>query len=136
MWRKSPYLNNNSWHNHASGSRCRRLCSSNSRRQNWSRHRQLVLSRNRHRDRRLSRNLNRGCFGSRCRKYRRQTHRRKCNAGVPLQQLPLSMEGCIMDRCPDCNSDDIIPWDDGYICRDCGCEFDEINQQKNEEIDF
>ena len=30
-----------------------------------------------------------------------------------------------MDRCPDCNSDDIIPWDDGYICRDCGCEFDD-----------
>ena len=29
-------------------------------------------------------------------------------------------------RCPDCNSDDIIPWDDGYICRDCGCEFDEL----------
>ena len=40
------------------------------------------------------------------------------------------------DRCPDCNSDDIIPWDDGFICRDCGCEFDEINQQENEEIDF
>lgn len=41
-----------------------------------------------------------------------------------------------MDRCPECNSDDVIPWDDGYICRDCGCEFDEIKQQKNEEIDF
>lgn len=26
-------------------------------------------------------------------------------------------------RCPDCNSDDVIPWDDGCICRDCGCEF-------------
>lgn len=29
-----------------------------------------------------------------------------------------------MDRCPDCNSDDIIPWDDGYICCECGTEFD------------
>ena len=32
-----------------------------------------------------------------------------------------------------CNPDDVIPWNDGYICRDCGCEFDEIKQQKNEE---
>jgi len=40
------------------------------------------------------------------------------------------MENSIM-RCPDCNSDDIIPWDDGYICRDCGCEFDDppINEE-------
>ena len=30
-----------------------------------------------------------------------------------------------MERCPECNSDDIIPWDDGYICCDCGTEFDE-----------
>ena len=28
------------------------------------------------------------------------------------------------DRCPDCNSDDVIPWDDGLICCDCGTEFD------------
>ena len=28
-----------------------------------------------------------------------------------------------MDRCPDCNSDDITPWDDGYICCECGTEF-------------
>ena len=41
-----------------------------------------------------------------------------------------------MDRCPDCNSDRVIPWDDGYICCSCGCEFDEMKQQKNEEIDF
>ena len=25
-----------------------------------------------------------------------------------------------MERCPECNSDDIILWDDGYICCDCG----------------
>ena len=28
-------------------------------------------------------------------------------------------------QCPDCRSDDVILWDDGYICRDCGCEFNE-----------
>ena len=28
-------------------------------------------------------------------------------------------------RCPDCRSDDVIPWDDGYLCRECGTEFDE-----------
>ncbi|MBE6374475.1 MAG: hypothetical protein E7055_20730 [Lentisphaerae bacterium] len=27
-------------------------------------------------------------------------------------------------RCPYCGSDDVIEWDDGYICRDCGCEFE------------
>ena len=27
-------------------------------------------------------------------------------------------------RCPECGSDDVIEWDDGYICRDCGCAFD------------
>ena len=26
-------------------------------------------------------------------------------------------------HCPECNSDDVIPWDDGFICRDCGIEF-------------
>ena len=35
-----------------------------------------------------------------------------------------------MDRCPECNSDDIIPWDDGYICRDCGCEFGNLAFQE------
>lgn len=25
--------------------------------------------------------------------------------------------------CPECGSGDTIPWDDGYICRDCGNEF-------------
>ena len=34
------------------------------------------------------------------------------------------MEDGMMDRCPDCNSDDVIPWDDGLICCDCGTEFD------------
>ena len=28
-----------------------------------------------------------------------------------------------MKRCPDCNSDKVIPWSDGYICCSCGCEF-------------
>ena len=27
-------------------------------------------------------------------------------------------------RCPYCGSDDVLEWDDGYICRDCGCEFE------------
>ena len=26
-------------------------------------------------------------------------------------------------RCPYCGSDDVIDWSDGFICRDCGCEF-------------
>jgi len=26
-------------------------------------------------------------------------------------------------RCPECGSDDVIEWDDGYLCRDCGCEW-------------
>ncbi len=25
--------------------------------------------------------------------------------------------------CPSCGSDDVIPWDKGYQCRDCGYEF-------------
>ena len=28
-------------------------------------------------------------------------------------------------RCPDCKSDKVIPWSDGYICCSCGCEFGE-----------
>ena len=27
-------------------------------------------------------------------------------------------------KCPNCgSSDDIVEWDDGYLCRDCGCEW-------------
>ena len=26
-------------------------------------------------------------------------------------------------HCPECNSDDVIPWDDGWLCRDCGIKF-------------
>jgi ribosomal protein L37AE/L43A len=26
-------------------------------------------------------------------------------------------------HCPECGSDDVIPWDDGWLCRDCGIEF-------------
>ena len=32
-----------------------------------------------------------------------------------------------MRHCPDCNSDAVIPWDDGYLCCSCGCEFDDPN---------
>ena len=40
-----------------------------------------------------------------------------------------------MMRCPDCRSDDVIPWDDGYLCRDCGTEFD-VPVPKNTEEDY
>ncbi|EAM8485651.1 hypothetical protein AIP16_12355 [Salmonella enterica] len=31
-------------------------------------------------------------------------------------------------RCSDCgSSDDIIPWGDGWMCRDCGCEWGKNN---------
>ena len=40
-----------------------------------------------------------------------------------------------MDRCPDCNSDRVITWDDGYIC--CGgCEFDEIDNKETQEEEY
>ncbi len=29
----------------------------------------------------------------------------------------------ICEKCPACGSDDVIPWDDGCICRDCGHEW-------------
>ena len=124
MWSKSPHRNNYPWNNHAAGSWHWQLCSGNCRWQNRCRSWQFTLSGNRHRNRRSFRHTHRGRQRSRSRKHRRQTHRRKRNAGVPLQQLQLPMESSIM-RCPDCNSDDIIPWDDGYICRDCGLEFDD-----------
>lgn len=38
-------------------------------------------------------------------------------------------------RCPECRSDDVIEWDDGFICRDCGCEFDERKQPEDEQFD-
>ena len=28
-------------------------------------------------------------------------------------------------QCPECRSDDVILWDDGWLCRDCDCEFDD-----------
>ena len=37
-------------------------------------------------------------------------------------------------RCPECRSDDVIPWDDGWICRDCGAEFEEADS--NQKCDF
>ena len=33
-------------------------------------------------------------------------------------------------KCPDCGSTQCIPWDDGYICCDCGTEFDEPSPQE------
>lgn len=27
-------------------------------------------------------------------------------------------------HCPDCGSARCIPWDDGWLCRSCGTEFD------------
>ena len=36
-------------------------------------------------------------------------------------------------RCPECHSDKVIPWDDGYICCDCGIEFDEVIRQTFDE---
>ena len=41
-----------------------------------------------------------------------------------------------MDRCPDCNSDCVIPWADGFICCSCGCEFDEIDNKENQEEEY
>ena len=43
-----------------------------------------------------------------------------------------------MDRCPDCNSDRVIPWNDGYICCSCscGCEFDEIDNKETQEEEY
>ena len=40
-----------------------------------------------------------------------------------------------MDRCPECHSDRVIPWDDGYICCSCGCEFGEIVNEETKEED-
>ena len=41
-----------------------------------------------------------------------------------------------MDRCPDCNSDKVIPWDDGYICCSYGCEFGEIVNEETQEEEY
>ena len=35
-------------------------------------------------------------------------------------------------HCPDCNSDTVIPWDDGYLCCSCGCEFGHIDCSEEE----
>ena len=37
-----------------------------------------------------------------------------------------------MDRCPECHSDRVIPWDDGYICCSCGCEFGNLELPEDE----
>ena len=41
-----------------------------------------------------------------------------------------------MDRCPECHSDRVIPWDDGYICCSCGCEFGEIVNKETQEEEY
>ncbi len=39
-------------------------------------------------------------------------------------------------RCPNCHSsDDIIEWDDGYLCRECGTEFDGPRLPDDDETD-
>ena len=38
-------------------------------------------------------------------------------------------------RCPECRSDDVIEWDDGWICRDCGCEFDDPDHRRHNHTD-
>ena len=37
-----------------------------------------------------------------------------------------------MARCPECHSDRVIPWDDGYICCSCGCEFGHLALPEDE----
>ena len=37
-----------------------------------------------------------------------------------------------MDCCPECHSDRVIPWDDGYICCSCGCEFGDLKLPEDE----
>ena len=37
-----------------------------------------------------------------------------------------------MDCCPECHSDRVIPWDDGYICCSCGCEFGDLALPEDE----
>ena len=41
-----------------------------------------------------------------------------------------------MDRCPDCKSDKVIPWADGYICCSCGCEFEKIDNKETQEEEY
>lgn len=38
-----------------------------------------------------------------------------------------------MIKCPVCLSYDVIEWDDGWICRDCGCEFDDPDNRPEDE---
>jgi len=38
-------------------------------------------------------------------------------------------------KCPECRSDDVIDWDDGFICRDCGCEFDDPDRKEKSKDD-
>ena len=40
-----------------------------------------------------------------------------------------------MERCPDCDSTQCVPWDDGFICCSCGTEFDET-QTPDEDEEF
>ena len=38
----------------------------------------------------------------------------------------------MVKRCPYCGSTDVIEWDDGYLCRECGEEFGDRKAKKNE----
>ena len=39
-------------------------------------------------------------------------------------------------RCPYCRSEDVILWDDGWLCRDCGNEFGEAPSTEPEDEPF
>ncbi len=39
-------------------------------------------------------------------------------------------------KCPDCGSRTCVSWDDGYLCLDCGTEFDLAdNHEPYEELE-
>ena len=41
-----------------------------------------------------------------------------------------------MMHCPDCDSDAVIFWDDGYTCCSCGCEFDDPDQHRQKDDEY
>ena len=48
-----------------------------------------------------------------------------------MSGLRLFVENVKMEkRCPYCGSTDVIEWDDGYLCRECGEEFGDRKMKK------